>query len=88
MVSSPSLHEEQWPKNTTPQIYVFLIGRGVVNLWQGRVICLIFKIILMKKLETKVCEQTLKLACESLTFYLVLKASSLKYEAYIKKIDR
>ncbi len=40
------------------------------------------------KLETKVCEQTLKLACESLTFYLVLKASSLKYEAYIKKIDR
>ncbi len=48
--------------------------------------CLFYDLIL--KLETKVCEQTLKLACESLTFYLVLKASSLKYEAYIKKIDR
>ncbi len=42
----------------------------------------------MNKLETKVCEQTLKLAWESLTFYLVLKASSLKYKVYIKKIDR
>ncbi len=41
-----------------------------------------------KQLDKKVCEQTLKLACESLTFYLVLKASSLKYEVYIKKIDR
>ncbi len=31
------------------------------------------------QLDKKVCEQTLKLACESLTFYLVLKASSLKF---------